>query len=137
MRLLVSQLILGIVLNPCTLSTQQSANDFAPFWEKLKDAVTQGDKKTVARLSRFPLGMSYGIRPIKSRAELFRRYREVFSQQTDAVKCFAEKKPEQDETNARAWSIACPDEAGNEVVIFHFQRTRLGWRFVGMDNINE
>jgi hypothetical protein len=35
------------------------------------------------------------------------------------------------------FSIACPDEAGNEVVIYEFERGRKGWKFVRLDNLNE
>ena len=29
------------------------------------------------------------------------------------------------------------DAAGNEVVIYHFEQTRTGWKFSGLDNLNE
>jgi hypothetical protein len=81
--------------------------------------------------------MSYGIRSIKTKSELLRRYKEVFSQQNDAVKCFAAKEPEKDSANPKKHSVACPDAAGNEVVIYMFERGAAGWKFVGLDNINE
>ena len=115
----------------------QSDTDFNAFWEKFKAAVIKVDTNTVASLTRYPLSMSYGIRSIKSKPELLRRYREVFNQQTNAQKCFAEKSPEKDEANAKRYSVACPNEAGDEVVIFAFERGKLGWRFVGLDNLNE
>lgn len=115
----------------------QSKTEFDTFWEKFKAAVIKGDKNTVASLTQFPLSMSYGIRSIKSKPELLRRYREVFNQQTDGAKCFGAKSPEKDEANAKRYSVACPNEAGEEVVIYAFQRGKLGWRFVGLDNLNE
>ena len=130
-------LLLVVTLSSSVVSGQQGANDFKPFWERFRAAVIKGDKSTVASLSKFPLGMSYGIRPVKDKKELVRRYREVFNQQTDASKCFAVKEPEKDQANPRKFSVACPDEAGNEVVIFEFERGRSGWRFVRVDNINE
>jgi hypothetical protein len=81
--------------------------------------------------------MSYGIRSIKTKAELLRRYKEVFSQQADAVKCFGSKEPEKDSMNPKGYIVACPDAAGNEVVIYHFERGTTGWKFVRLDNINE
>jgi hypothetical protein len=116
---------------------QDNNNDFKVFWGKFKTAVINADKNTVASLSKFPIGMSYGIRSIKTKAELVRRYKEVFSQQTDAAKCFAAKEPEKDSTNSRKYSVACPDAAGNEVVIYEFERGAGGWKFVRLDNINE
>jgi hypothetical protein len=127
---------IAIVL-PVATSAQQSNADLNVFWEKFKTAVVKGDKQIVAGLSRFPIGMSYGIRSIKNKPELLRRYREVFDKQSDAAKCFAAKEPEIDPNNSKKFSIACPDAAGNEVVIFEFERQPAGWRFVRLDNINE
>lgn len=110
---------------------------FQAFWQKFKTAVISKDKKSVAALSRFPIGMSYGIRSIKSPADLNRRYREVFNTQTDAAKCFSSKEPVADTDNARRFNVGCPDAAGNEVVIYEFERTKTGWKFVQLDNINE
>jgi hypothetical protein len=81
--------------------------------------------------------MSYGIRSIKTKAELIRRYDEVFMQQADGPKCFATKEPEKDSANPKRYSVACPDAAGNEVVIYMFERGATGWKFVQLDNINE
>jgi hypothetical protein len=114
---------------------QQNQNEFKTFWEKFKTAVINSDKNAVASLSKFPIGMSYGIRSIKSKPELLRRYKEVFSTQTDAAKCFAAKQPEQE--NPRKYTVACPDAGGNEVVIYEFERGAAGWKFVRLDNINE
>lgn len=107
------------------------------FWQKFKTAVIQGNKAAVASMSKFPVEMSYGIASIKNRAQMLRRYREVFKQQADAAKCFSTKQPEMDAQNTKLFTVACPDIAGNEVVIYSFERTRAGWKFVGLDNINE
>jgi hypothetical protein len=110
---------------------------FQAFWKEFKAAVINGDKKRVGELSKFPIGMSYGIRSIKSRSDLTRRYREVFNRQTDAAKCFSQKEPEMEQGNAKRYSVGCPDAGGNEVVVYEFELTKLGWRFVRLDNINE
>ena len=128
--------LIALVLSPSTFG-QDNNSDFKVFWGKFKTAVINSDKTTVASLSKFPIGMSYGIRSIKTKAELIRRYKEVFSQQTDAAKCFATKEPEKDSINSRKYSVACPDAAGNEVVIYEFERGAGGWKFVRLDNINE
>lgn len=107
------------------------------FWEQFKTAVTKRDVQNVARLSQFPIGMSYGIPDIKTKAQLSRRYRQLFNEQTDAAACFSKAKPEADPENAKRFTVACPDAAGNEVVIYHFTRTRAGWKFTGLDNLNE
>jgi hypothetical protein len=61
----------------------------------------------------------------------------VFNEQSDAAACFAKAKPQADADNPKHFSIACPDAGGNEVVIYHFEKTRTGWKFTGLDNINE
>ncbi|HEX8889668.1 MAG TPA: hypothetical protein VF779_10845 [Pyrinomonadaceae bacterium] len=113
------------------------ADAIETFWQKFSAAVRSNKRSAVAALTRFPVGMSYGIRSIKTRAELMRRYRQVFNEQTDAAKCFEKAKPEKDAQNPKEFSVACPDAAGNEVVIYHFRQTKMGWRFVALDNINE
>ena len=107
------------------------------FWQSFKTAVSKRDVETIARLSRFPLGMSYGIPAIKTKAQLTKRYRQVFNEQTDAAACFSKAKPEIDADNPKHFTVACPDAAGNEVVIYHFEQTRTGWKFTGLDNLNE
>jgi hypothetical protein len=107
------------------------------FWQTFKTAVQKRDVETIARLSKFPIGMSYGISSIKTKAQLSRRYRQLFSEQADAVACFSKKNPELDEANPKHFTVACPDAAGNEVVIYHFEQTRTGWKLTGLDNINE
>jgi hypothetical protein len=107
------------------------------FFQSFKTAVSKRDVETIARLSKFPLAMSYGIPAIKTKAQLSRRYRQIFNEQTDAAACFAKAKIEMDAENPKHFSVACPDAAGNEVVIYHFEQTRMGWRFTGLDNLNE
>ena len=107
------------------------------FWQAFKTAVSKRDIETIARLSKFPIGMSYGIPSIRNKAQLTRRYKQLFNEQTDATACFNKAKPEMDAANPKHFSVACPDAAGNEVVIYHFEQTRTGWKFTGLDNLNE
>lgn len=109
----------------------------ADYWQTFKTAVSKRNIDAVARLSKFPIEMSYGIPSIKNKVQLTRRYRQLFNEQTDAVACFSKAKPELDAANPKHFSVACPDAAGNEVVIYHFELMRTGWKFTGLDNINE
>ena len=118
-------------------SASQAANSFETFWQTFKTAVSKHDVEGVARLSRFPIEMSYGIPSIKTKAQLIKRYRQVFNEQTDAAACFSKAKPEMNAENPKQFTVACPDAAGNEVVIYHFEQTRTGWKFTGLDNLNE
>jgi hypothetical protein len=113
------------------------ADSFDSVWQTFRTAVSKRDLETIARLSRFPLSMSYGVPLIKTKAQLSKRYRQVFNEQTDAAACFNKAKPEADPANPKHFTVACPDAAGNEVVIYHFEQTRAGWKFTGMDNLNE
>ena len=115
----------------------QTATSFETFWLAFKAAVIKRHVATVARLSKFPIEMSYGIPSVKTKAQLSRRYRQVFNEQTDAAVCFDKAKPEADTDDPKRFTIACPDAAGNEVVVYHFQKTKTGWKFTGLDNLNE
>jgi hypothetical protein len=107
------------------------------FWQSFKTAVSKHDVETIARLSKFPIGMSYGVASIKTKAQLAKRYRQLFNEQTNAAACFEKAKPEVDAENPKHFSVACPDAAGTEVVVYHFEQTRTGWKFTGLDNLNE
>ena len=127
-----------VALSLVLLVTGQAADSpFDTFWQAFKTAVSKRDVETIARLSKFPIGMSYGIPSVRTKAQLTKRYKQVFNEQTDAAACFAKAKPEADADNPRHFSVACPDAGGNEVVIYHFEKTRTGWKFTGLDNINE
>ena len=107
------------------------------FWEKFRAAVTKGDKMRVASLSKFPIGMPYGMPAIKNNAQLLKRYRDVFNGEANAAKCFRQARPEINPGNPAEFTVACKNAAGDEVVIYSFGRTRNGWKFTGLDNLNE
>ena len=113
------------------------AESFDSFWQTFKTAVSKRDVETIARLSKFQIGMSYGIPSIRNKVQLTKRYRQLFNEQSDAAACFNKAKPEADTADPKHFSVACPDAAGNEVVIYHFEQTRTGWKLTGLDNINE
>jgi hypothetical protein len=117
--------------------SNQAVTPFETFWQSFKTAVIKKDVEGIARLSRFPIGMSYGIPSIKTRIQLTKRYRQVFNEQTDTAVCFGKATPEIDADNPKHFTLACPDAAGNEVVIYHFEQTATGWKFTGLDNLNE
>ena len=134
---LVLLLLCGALRISAFSAQRENPATFDGFWEIFKAAVTKRDVETIARLSKFPIGMSYGIPSIRTKAQLTKRYKQLFNEQSDAVACFAKAKPEKDAANPKCFSIACPDAAGNEVVIYHFEQTRTGWKLTGLDNLNE
>src|ERR1041385_6206191 len=107
------------------------------FWMKFKASVINGDKQAIATMVQFPITMPYGVPAIRTRAQLIKRYRDLFNRQADAAKCFAAAKPEADASSRNEFSVACKDAAGNEVVIYEFVRTRGVWKLKALDNINE
>lgn len=115
----------------------QAADSIPAFWEKFKTAIIKGDKVVVAGLSRFPIEMPYGMAPVRTKAQLIRRYRNVFNNETNAAQCFETAQPQTDPTRLKEFTVGCKNEAGDEVIIYSFTHTRNGWRFSGLDNINE
>jgi hypothetical protein len=115
----------------------QSNTSIEAFWEKFRTSVTKGDKVTVASLSQFPIDMPYGMSAVRSSTQLSRRYREVFNGESNAVTCFREARPQINPENPKEFTVGCKNAAGDEVVIYLFTRTRNGWKFTGLDNINE
>ncbi|HAF24485.1 MAG TPA: hypothetical protein DCK93_16540 [Blastocatellia bacterium] len=142
-------LFLGLALALVLLALGASASAQAPvkrvqgedstqaFWEKFKAAVITGDKAAVAVMSRFPIEMPYGIPKVKSAAQVNSHYRDVFYHETNAPKCFSKAKPETDPARPKEFTIACKTAAGDEVIIYSFARGKSGWKFTGLDNINE
>ena len=133
------------VFVPCVFAIAVCASAAAPqndrsverFWAKFKAAVQKADKPSVASMSRFPIEMPYGVPQIRTRTQLTRRWRDLFSVQANAAKCFEDAKPVVDPTAPNRFTVGCKDEAGNEVVVYGFLRTSNGWKLTFLDNINE
>jgi hypothetical protein len=114
--------------------------DFPSFWHKFKSAVVAGDKASVAEMTKFPLSMPYGVKAVKSKENFLRRYDEIFKGEANAAQCFAKAEPRKEA--AQRYEIYCPfkgtpDDMENAPIRFVFELTKAGWRFVGLDNINE
>lgn len=130
------------VLVPCVFAIAVCASAAAPqndrsvehFWARFKTAVQKTDKPSVASMSQFPIEMPYGVPKIRTRAQLARRWRDLFNVQANAAKCFEDAKPV---LEREGFSVGCKDAAGNEVVVYGFVSTKLGWKLKYLDNINE
>jgi len=114
--------------------------DFSAFWKKFKSAVIAGDKAAVAEMTKFPLSMPYGIKVVKNKENFSRRYNEIFKGEANAVQCFASGKPQKE--SGRRYEIYCPftdtpNDWENAPIRFIFELTESGWKFAGLDNINE
>jgi hypothetical protein len=114
-------------------------SDFSAFWKKFKTAVTAGDKATVAEMTKFPLSMPYGVKAVRSKEDFLRRYNEIFKGEANAAQCFAKVEPKKE---GGQYEVYCPfkdtpNDMENAPIRFVFESIKGGWRFAGLDNINE
>ena len=142
MKIIITILCIGLLLGGSLGSPRLSPSPQADaardgFWTRFKSAVINKNKATVAALSQYPIGMPYGFRSIRNKTQLISRYREIFNHEGDASVCFKTARPEGDAAKPKEFIVACPNGAGDPVVIYSFVLTPSGWRFKGLDNLNE
>ena len=135
----MKSLLAGILIALIS-SNAFAETDFSAFWKKFKSAVTAGDKAAVAEMTKFPLSMPYLQKKVINKADLLRRYDEVFDSEANAAQCFAKGKVKKD--SAQGYEIYCPFKATpndweNTPIRFYFELTSTGWKFAGLDNVNE
>ena len=121
-------------------SSASAETDFPAFWTKFRSAVVAGDKSAVAGMTKFPLSMPTFEKSVKDSAEFVRRYKEIFNGEANAAQCFASATPKRE--SARAFDVYCPfkqtpNDRENAPIRFYFELTKTGWKFAGLDNINE
>lgn len=131
---------LAVVLISLSLPNAFAESEFSAFWKKFKTTVIAGDKVKVAEMTKFPLSMPYGVKAVKNKEDFMRRYNEMFKGEANAAQCFAKAEPRKE--SARRYEIYCPfkdtpTDMENAPIRFMFEMTKGGWRFVGLDNINE
>ena len=117
-----------------------SQADFSAFWQKFKSAVIAGDKASIAEMTKFPLSMPYEVKAVKNKENFLRRYDEVFKGEANAAQCFGKAEPHKQ--SDRQYDIYCPfketpEDKEDTPIRFIFELTKSGWKFVGLDNINE
>ena len=139
-RAICAQIWLTGILILLSFPNAFAESDFSAFWNKFKSAVTAGDQAAVAEMTKFPLSMPYGIKAVKTKEDFLRRYGEIFKGEANAAQCFKSAKPEKE--SAGRCGIYCPfkgtpDDWENAPIHFIFESTKSGWKFVGLDNINE
>jgi hypothetical protein len=139
-RVIRGQTFLAGILILLFSSNAFAQTDFSTFWKKFKSAVIAGDKATIAEITKFPLSMPYGVKAVKNKEDFSRRYNEIFKGEANAAQCFASGKPRK-ESGGR-YEIYCPfkdtpNDWENAPIRFIFELTKGGWKFVGLDNVNE
>lgn len=136
-----TKFLAAVCLSLLLCATRGAAQtDVRAFWKSFKAAVAKKDKAAAAGLTAFPLSMPYGAKSVKSKADFTKRWDEIFYGETDAAKCFA--RGELYKSDAKNYDIACGfkghlDDVENQPIVYSFRLTKAGWRFVGLDNINE
>ena len=139
-RVISARTWLAGVLILLSFPNAYAASDFSTFWQKFKSAVVAGDKVAVAEMTKFPLSMPYGIKAVKNKEDFSRRYNEIFKGEANAAQCFGSAEPHKE--SGRQYEIYCPfketpDDRENAPIRFIFELTKSGWKFSGLDNINE
>jgi len=131
--------LLAGVLTLLLISNAFAETDFSAFWKKFKSAVAAGDKSAVAGMTKFPLSMPYLQKKVKSKADFLRRFDEVFNGEANAAQCFAKAKPSKESADYQIYCPfkATPNDWENTPIRFYFERTSTGWKFAGLDNVNE
>jgi len=139
-RVIRAQTWLAGVLILLSFPNAFAESDFSAFWKKFKSAVAGGDKMAIAEMTKFPLSMSYMVKAVKNKQEFLRRYDEIFKGEANAAQCFKSAEPHKE--SDRRYDIYCPfketpSDWENAPIRFIFELAKGGWRFVGLDNINE
>lgn len=139
-RLIGAQTWLAGVLILLSFPNAFAESDFSTFWREFKSAVVAGDKAKVAEMTKFPLSMPYEVKAVKNKESFLRRYDEIFEGEANAAQCFKSAEPHKE--SGRRYDIYCPfketpNDLENAPIRFMFELTKGGWRFVGLDNINE
>jgi hypothetical protein len=138
-RVIRAQTWLVGVLILLSFSNVFAESDFLAFWKKFKSAVVSSDKSAVAEMTKFPLSMPYEVKAVKNKQEFLRRYDEIFKGEANAARCFTSAKPQK---QSEQYEVYCPfkdtpNDWENAPIRFIFESTKSGWKFVGLDNINE
>ena len=140
-RVISAQTWLATILILSSFPNAFAGSDFSAFWQKFKSAVIAGDKAAVAEMTKFPVSMPYLEKDdVKNKKDFLRRYNEIFKGEANAVQCFASAKPHKE--SDQRYQIYCPfketpNDWENAPIRFLFELTKSGWRFVGLDNVNE
>ena len=134
------KLVVAGILILLISSNAFAETDFPTFWKKFKSAIAQSDKTAVAGMTKFPLSMPYLQKKVKDKADFLRRWDEIFDGEANAALCFAKAQPKKE--SAQRYQVFCPFKATpkdweNTPIGYYFELTSNGWKFTGLDNINE
>ena len=91
-------------------------------------------------MTKFPLSMPYEVKAVKNKEDFLRRYNEIFKGEANAAQCFRKRRTEK--RIRPGYDIYCPfkgtpNDWENAPIRFIFELTKSGWKFTGLDNVNE
>lgn len=122
---------LCLVAPPANVPARENASPaMKAFWATFQNAVAKNDREAVAAMTKFPLGMPYGVPSIRTRAQLLKGYAKIFDAETR--KCFATAQPQVEDAKAKRFSINC-----GEAMMYWFEHSAGAYRFASVDNVNE
>lgn len=128
---LAAFLLLCCVASPINTSAEGNVTPAMKlFWGKFQSAVAKNDKEAVAAMTKFPLSMPYGVRSIRTKAQLLKDYGKIFDAETK--KCFAAASPQVEDAKAKKFSINC-----GEAMMYWFEFSGGTYKFAAVDNVNE
>jgi hypothetical protein len=139
-RVMSTQIWLAGILILFSFPNAFAESDFSAFWKKFKAAVAAGDKAAAAEMTKFPLSMPYEVKAVKNKEDFSRRYNEIFKNEANAAQCFGKAEPKKE--SDKEYDVYCPfkgtpNDWENAPIRFIFELTKTGWKFTGLDNINE
>ena len=83
--------------------------------------------------------MPYSVKAVKTKSDLLRRFDEIFNGEANAARCFRNAEPRKESGRYEIYCPfkATPNDKENAPIRFIFELTKSGWKFAGLDNINE
>ncbi len=131
--------VLATIVVFALFSTSFAQQNINSFWKNFKTAVVRGDKNAVAKMTKFPLSMPYGVKSVKSKADFIKRYDKIMNLEANAKRCFQAAKLEK---QGKYYFISCTfkqnvESSDDRPILYYFEKTKTGWKFTSLDNINE
>jgi hypothetical protein len=139
-RLISAQTWLAGVLILLSFPNAFAESDFSTFWREIKSAIIAGDKSKVAEMTKFPLSMPYLIKAVKNKEDFLAPLQRNFQRRGRCRQCFASgnrKRNLREAMQSIVPSRTLQTTGENAPIRFIFELTKSGWRFAGLDNVNE
>lgn len=137
----LAAICLSFILATVSINAAISKPDgFPAFWKKFKAAAIKSDKRALAAMTKFPLETPAYQETVKTKAQFLKRFKDIFDADSNAAACFP--KVELIKEDSTTYAVYCPFKSNptdfeNAPNKYFFELTKTGWKFAGLDNINE